>query len=79
MVQTISTAIGISQGYAEASQAGTVVVLNPNPPIFVNPSNAVGPKYVAQLNGIVYAAGLGFSFFPGTTAGSTASGGQYQP
>ena len=79
VVQTISTAIGVSQGYAEASQAGTVGVLNPNPPIFVNPSNAVGPKYVAQLNGIVYAAGLGYSFFPGTVAGTTNSGGQYQP
>lgn len=36
-----------------------------------------GPRYSATLNGIIQTAGGGASYFPGDSAGSTATGGQY--
>ena len=36
-----------------------------------------GPRYYANLNGIVNSTGSGSTFFPGSSAGSVATGGQY--
>ena len=36
-----------------------------------------GERYLAQMNGVIDTGGAGASFFPGTTAGSTITGGQY--
>jgi len=38
---------------------------------------AVGQRYYAGLNGVIYTQGAGASFFPGTIAGTTTAGGQY--
>lgn len=39
--------------------------------------SATGVRYSATLNGVIYTNGGGSSFFPGNSAGSTATGGQY--
>jgi hypothetical protein len=39
---------------------------------------ATGTRYFAQQNGTIFVNGGGANFFPGTTAGSTLTGGQYQ-
>ncbi|WP_286963829.1 hypothetical protein [Methylobacterium sp.] len=39
--------------------------------------SATGQRYLARLNGIINVLGAGQNFFPGTTAGTVASGGQY--
>lgn len=39
--------------------------------------SATGPRYSATLNGVINTAGGGASYFPGDSAGSTATGGQY--
>lgn len=36
-----------------------------------------GTRYLAELNGVIFVNGAGASHFPGTVAGSTATGGQY--
>jgi hypothetical protein len=36
-----------------------------------------GQRYNAQLNGVLYTAAAGANYFPGSTAGATATGGQY--
>ena len=36
-----------------------------------------GTRYLANLNGVIYTGAAGASYFPGSTAGSTALGGQY--
>lgn len=38
---------------------------------------ATGARYIVLINGVIYTGGAGPNFFPGSTAGSTASGGQY--
>jgi len=38
---------------------------------------ATGPRYSADLNGVLHTGGGGASFLPGNAAGSTATGGQY--
>jgi hypothetical protein len=38
---------------------------------------ATGPRYIADVNGVVYVGGAGATFLPGTTAGTVANGGQY--
>ncbi len=40
-------------------------------------SNVTGSKFTASLNGIINTSGSGTSYFPGSTAGNEASGGQY--
>ncbi|MBR8228104.1 hypothetical protein KDX05_07235 [Burkholderia vietnamiensis] len=39
--------------------------------------SATGSRYSATMNGVVNSGAAGASFFPGSTAGSTATGGQY--
>lgn len=39
--------------------------------------SASGVRYRAELNGVVDTAGAGASYLPGSTAGTTATGGQY--
>lgn len=39
--------------------------------------SATGVYYSAILNGVIYVAGGGGTYFPGNSAGSTATGGQY--
>jgi hypothetical protein len=38
---------------------------------------ATGTRYLAQLNSVLYTGGGGASYFPGNSAGSTNTGGQY--
>jgi hypothetical protein len=40
-------------------------------------ANVTGSKYSAYGNGVIETAGRGTSYLPGTTAGTTATGGQY--
>lgn len=42
-----------------------------------NASNVTGAKYSANLNGVINTLGAGTNYFPGTTAGTTSTGGQY--
>lgn len=44
---------------------------------FPGASYVSGPKYYASLNGVINSSGSGANFYPGSTAGSVASGGQY--
>ena len=39
--------------------------------------SATGPRYSIDSNGVIYTAGAGANYFPGNSAGSTSSGGQY--
>lgn len=39
--------------------------------------NVTGPRYNASFNGTIKVQGAGPNYFPGTVAGSTATGGQY--
>lgn len=41
------------------------------------PGNLVGTKYLVSANAVINAFGLGTSYYPGTIAGSAATGGQY--
>ena len=43
-----------------------------------NPSNVTGKKYLSQLNGIINVNQQGVNYYPGTVAGTTDTGGQYQ-
>lgn len=75
-VSTISSAITVSNWVFSIN--GSVWVPNSSfTPTFVNPGNVTGSKYKAQLNGVIDTQGAGVNYFPGNTAGSTSSGGQY--
>lgn len=39
--------------------------------------SATGPRYSVTLNSVIYTAGGGATYLPGNSAGSTATGGQY--
>jgi hypothetical protein len=82
LAYTINTAISVSGTGAAVAWAGLngiIAVNNITPPTFFNPSFVNGPKYQANLNGTINANTLGVNFFPGSVAGSTQTGGQYQP
>lgn len=44
---------------------------------FGNPANVSGKRYQADVNGLIWTAGAGTNFVPGTIAGTTGTGGQY--
>lgn len=58
--------------FASATQAG---VLNGTSASFTG--GTTGTRYSATLNGVINTSGGGASFFPGSIAGATATGGQY--
>lgn len=39
--------------------------------------SATGARFNANNNGVIFTAGQGASYLPGSTAGSTSTGGQY--
>ena len=63
--------------FANAHAGGYISISSLSPPSFVNPGNFTGGKYSASLNGVINTWGAGASYFPGTVAGSTSTGGQY--
>lgn len=71
---TIMNAVSYSQAFIEASNGAS----------FVAPYNSItgagfvtGAKYIAVGNGVINTEGRGVSYYPGTVAGATSSGGQY--
>lgn len=58
--------------FCTAAQGGAVVALSLT---FVG--SATGPRYSAQVNGVINTAGAGASYFPGDSAGVSVTGGQY--
>lgn len=76
-VFTISAAITVSS-FALANSGGVIVVPATGTPTFVNPGNVTsGARYLALLNGVINTQGQGANYFPGASAGSTNTGGQY--
>lgn len=58
---------------AEASNTG--VIFSPGGTSFTG--SVTGSRYSASANGVINVSGAGASFFPGTIAGVTSTGGQY--
>lgn len=44
---------------------------------FVTPGLAPGKKFTASVNGVINVNGAGINYYPGASAGTTATGGQY--
>jgi len=44
---------------------------------YASPGNVTGPKYHAAMNGCIDSSGSGVNYYPGTVAGTLATGGQY--
>lgn len=74
---TISTPISVALATAFSTSSGSILVPSSSPPTFTNPGNVTGTRYSAILNGVIAISGNGINYFPGTVAGTTASGGQY--
>jgi len=45
--------------------------------VFSGSTGSGSKRYTAEMNGVINSNGGGASFFPGDTAGTTATGGQY--
>jgi hypothetical protein len=72
---TITASISVSTAFAVATDGGFLRAASVT---FNNASNVSGAKYSATLNGVINTYGGGTSLFPGSTAGGTATGGEYQ-
>ncbi len=71
---TLTANVTYSSAFAGAGNLGYLVSVGST---FTLGAFAVtGPRYIANLNGVIVTGG-GASYFPGSTAGSTATGGQY--
>jgi hypothetical protein len=73
---TITTPIVVTD-FAFVSSGGQIEVPGVATPNFVNPGNVTGRRFNALLNGVINTQGQGLTYFPGTVAGVTATGGQY--
>lgn len=69
---TLSGTPAFSGQFANATAVGYYVAS-----LLTFSGSATGPRYSATLNGVINTAGGGASYFPGDSAGSTATGGQY--
>ena len=72
---TLTGTPNFSQYFAVATTCSS---LNINSGVsFVFSGLATGTRYIAQQNGSISVAGAGVNYFPGNSAGSTTTGGQY--
>ena len=70
----VANNVTFSDAFAVA-QAGGAIQASVGASISAN--GTVGPRYRAALNGVIYIFGAGPNFFPGSSAGTVTSGGQY--
>ncbi|NLS02331.1 hypothetical protein HGP14_02965 [Rhizobium sp. P32RR-XVIII] len=70
----IDNVITLSGSFVSAQTGGVVSVPSIS---YLGNSNIIGPRYSAILNGVISTNGAGANFFPGSVAGSVATGGQY--
>jgi hypothetical protein len=73
---TISASITLS-AFVNCNSNGVLEVPATGVPTFTNPGNVTGLKYQAYLNGVINTQGAGVNYFPGNSAGTTATGAQY--
>lgn len=71
---TVSANITISTGFAFAN---TGIIQGFSNTYSLGAFSVTGPRYLSKLNGVVFVNGGGANYFPGNSAGSTATGGQY--
>ena len=71
---TLSGSPVFSAGFAVSSSGGLIIV---NPLVFSGSAGATTPRYGCSANGVITTNGAGASYIPGTSAGSTQTGGQY--
>jgi hypothetical protein len=66
----------ISSAFVLATRLGYVEIASTT----FSPSTSafVGARYSVDLNSVMYVGGAGINYIPGTSAGATGSGGQYQ-
>jgi hypothetical protein len=69
---TLTGAPAFTSAFARATRSGTM-----KSAAITYSGAATGPRYFAEPNGVVYTAGGGPNYFPGDSAGSAATGGQY--
>lgn len=69
---TLSGTPSFSQGYLQASLSSCVRAFSQN-----FSGSATGRRYAIDTNSVVFTNGGGASYFPGSSAGTTATGGQY--
>jgi len=71
---TLTGTPAFSTAFAIASAVGAIQSVQNTSPYS---GAATGPRYLAQINGVINTNGGGGTYFPGGSAGSVASGGQY--
>jgi len=69
---TLSGTPAFSTAFAEAGQLGVISIYS-----ITYSGSATGPRYTSTENSLIKTFGGGASFFPGNSAGSTATGGLY--
>jgi uncharacterized phiE125 gp8 family phage protein len=69
---TLTGTPAFTSAFARATRSGTT-----KSAAITYSGAATGPRYFAEANGVVYTAGGGASYFPGDSAGSVTTGGQY--
>jgi hypothetical protein len=73
---TVTVTANISIGVFAASDNGGVIFANANT-YSLGGFTVTGTRYSASGNSVIFTNGGGANYFPGTVAGSTATGGQY--
>lgn len=75
VAQNIAQAITV--GFCAYASQGGAISVPPSRLVWGNPGFVTGSKYMAYMNGTIGTSGGGVNFFPGSVAGSVATGGQY--
>lgn len=70
---TLTGTPAFSLAFAVANRVGLLLCFSS----YTFTGAATGQRYIAQLNGVIDTGGAGTTFFPGSIAGTTPTGGQY--
>lgn len=70
---TVTGTVTVSGGFVTTSQLGALYMLT----CTFTGGTVTGDRYYADTNSVIVTGGGGASYFPGSVAGSTATGGQY--
>lgn len=75
LVTTVSASVSFSSAFASSSTLGFIQSINRT--YSIGAFTVTGTRYLVALNAVINTNGAGANLFPGTVAGSTATGGQY--
>lgn len=77
LTTTVTASVSFSLAFVDAQSLGAIKCIASTRTFSIGTFTVTGTRYAATLNAVINTQGGGANYFPGTVAGSAATGGQY--